>query len=52
MLERGFWLAPSQFECCFVSLAMTRADIEDAIAAAGEVMTELAVESFTAPGGS
>jgi len=51
MLERGMWLAPSQFECCFASLAMTRAEIESAIMAAEEVMGELAIESFAAPGG-
>ena len=52
MLDRGIWLAPSQFECCFVSLALTREEIEDTVAAAHEVMTELAIESFAAPGGS
>jgi len=52
MLDRGFWLAPSQFECCFASLAMSRDEIAEAVAAAGEVLSEIAVESFIAPGGS
>ncbi|MCL2324872.1 MAG: glutamate-1-semialdehyde 2,1-aminomutase [Actinomycetia bacterium] len=51
MLERGIWLAPSQFECCFTSCALTHEDIENTVLAAEEVMGELAVESFRAPGG-
>jgi glutamate-1-semialdehyde 2,1-aminomutase len=39
MLERGFYFAPSQFECTFVSLAHNEQDIEDTIAAAAEVMS-------------
>ena len=35
LLERGVYLAPSQFETCFVSLAHTRRDIEATIRAAG-----------------
>jgi len=49
MLARGYWLAPSQFECCFVSLAMTNDEINGMIAAAEESMDELAMESFTLP---
>jgi glutamate-1-semialdehyde 2,1-aminomutase len=36
MLERGVYLAPSQFEAAFVSLAHTEADIDRTIAAARE----------------
>ena len=42
MLERGYWLAPSQFEACFVSLAHTDEEIEAFIEAAGEVFATLA----------
>jgi glutamate-1-semialdehyde 2,1-aminomutase len=38
MLERGFLLAPSQFEAAFVGLAHDDADIDAAIAAAREVL--------------
>ena len=38
MLERGFLLAPSQFEATFVGLAHTDADIDAAIEAAREVL--------------
>ncbi len=41
MLERGIWLAPSQFEACFASVAMTDEDIERAVAAAAEVFATL-----------
>jgi glutamate-1-semialdehyde 2,1-aminomutase len=41
MLERGFTLAPSQFEAAFVSLAHTDEDIDAAVAAAGEVLAGL-----------
>jgi glutamate-1-semialdehyde 2,1-aminomutase len=41
MLERGVYLAPSQFEAGFTSLALTDADIEQTIAAAREVLAEL-----------
>ena len=34
MLERGVYLAPSQFETCFVSMAHTRRDIQATIRAA------------------
>ena len=36
MLERGVYLAPSQFEVGFVSLAHTEADIEETLRAASE----------------
>jgi glutamate-1-semialdehyde 2,1-aminomutase len=38
MLERGFTLAPSQFEAAFVGLAHTDEDIDAAVAAAAEVL--------------
>jgi glutamate-1-semialdehyde 2,1-aminomutase len=41
MLDRGFTLAPSQFEAAFVSLAHTDEDIDAAVAAAGEVLAGL-----------
>lgn len=41
MLERGIYLAPSQFEASFVSSAHTYADIEKTIAAAAEVFEKL-----------
>jgi glutamate-1-semialdehyde 2,1-aminomutase len=41
MLERGVYLAPSQFEAGFTSLAHTDEDIEKTIAAAREVLSEL-----------
>ncbi len=41
MLDKGFWLAPSQFEACFVSLAHTDEEIEAFVAAAGEVLATL-----------
>merc|ERR1719191_1960984 len=37
MLERGVYLAPSQYEAGFVSLAHTEEDIDKTIAAAKEV---------------
>jgi glutamate-1-semialdehyde 2,1-aminomutase len=36
MLERGVYLAPSQFEAAFVSAAHSERDIDETIAAAGE----------------
>ncbi|MBE9142639.1 glutamate-1-semialdehyde 2,1-aminomutase [Planktothrix mougeotii] len=39
MLERGIYLAPSQFEAGFTSLAHTDEDIEKTLAAAREVMS-------------
>jgi len=41
MLERGIYLAPSQYEAGFTSLAHTEADVERTIAAAKEVFAEL-----------
>ncbi len=41
MLERGIYLAPSQFEAGFTSLAHTDADIEKTLAAAKEVFSEI-----------
>ncbi|WP_427159332.1 glutamate-1-semialdehyde 2,1-aminomutase [Aliinostoc sp. HNIBRCY26] len=41
MLERGVYLAPSQFEAGFTSLAHTEADIDQTIAIAREVLSSL-----------
>jgi glutamate-1-semialdehyde 2,1-aminomutase len=41
MLQRGVYLAPSQFEAAFVSLAHTEADIDRTIEAASEAFREL-----------
>ena len=41
MLERGVYLAPSQFEAGFTSLAHTDADVDATIAAAREVFKKL-----------
>jgi glutamate-1-semialdehyde 2,1-aminomutase len=41
MLERGIYLAPSQYEAGFSSLAHTEEDIEQTLAAAREVMSNL-----------
>lgn len=41
MLERGIYLAPSQFEAGFTSLAHTEEDIDQTIAAAKEVLSDL-----------
>jgi glutamate-1-semialdehyde 2,1-aminomutase len=41
MLQRGVYLAPSQFEAGFTSLAHTDADVDQTLAAAQEVMTSL-----------
>lgn len=41
MLERGVYLAPSQFEAGFTSLAHTDEDVDKTIAAAREVLAEL-----------
>ena len=43
MLEKGIYLAPSQFEAGFVSAAHSYEDIEETIAAAEAVMANLAV---------
>jgi glutamate-1-semialdehyde 2,1-aminomutase len=42
MLDRGFTLAPSQFEAAFVGLAHTDDDIDAAIAAAADVLSSRA----------
>ena len=41
MLEHGIYLAPSQFEAGFTSLAHTDEDIDQTLAAAKEVMSSL-----------
>ncbi|HEY9300068.1 MAG TPA: glutamate-1-semialdehyde 2,1-aminomutase, partial [Phormidium sp.] len=41
MLERGVYLAPSQFEAGFTSLAHTEADIDRTLAAAKEVLSSI-----------
>lgn len=41
MLERGIYLAPSQFEAGFTSLAHTDADIDQTLAAARDVMANV-----------
>lgn len=41
MLERGIYLAPSQFEAGFTSLAHTDEDIDRTLAAAKEVLAEI-----------
>ena len=41
MLEEGVYLAPSQFECAFVSFAHSDAEIEQTVTAARRVMTSL-----------
>jgi len=42
MLERGVYLAPSQFEAAFVSLAHSEEDIDRTVAAAAEAAASLA----------
>ena len=42
MLERGMYLAPSQFEAAFVSLAHSDADVEAAARAAAEALSSVA----------
>jgi glutamate-1-semialdehyde 2,1-aminomutase len=42
MLEAGVYLAPSPFECGFVSLAHRRRDVEATLAAAGRALRRLA----------
>jgi glutamate-1-semialdehyde 2,1-aminomutase len=41
MLERGIYLAPSQFEAGFTSLAHTEADIDRTIAIAKAVLAQI-----------
>jgi glutamate-1-semialdehyde 2,1-aminomutase len=38
MLERGVYVAPSQFEAAFVSLAHTKEDLDKTLAAADEAL--------------
>jgi glutamate-1-semialdehyde 2,1-aminomutase len=45
MLERGVYLAPSQFEAAFVSAAHSERDIEETIAAAGEAFQAAAIST-------
>jgi glutamate-1-semialdehyde 2,1-aminomutase len=45
MLERGIFLAPSQFEATFVSAAHTAADIDRTVAAAQESLQVIAADS-------
>jgi glutamate-1-semialdehyde 2,1-aminomutase len=40
LLDRGVYLAPSQFEACFVSLAHTRKDIHSTVRAAAEAFAK------------
>ena len=42
MLEQGVYLAPSPFECAFVSLAHRRADLDATLAAAEVAMLRCA----------
>jgi glutamate-1-semialdehyde 2,1-aminomutase len=42
MLERGVYLPPAQFEAAFVSAAHSQADIDDTLAAAQDVLAEIA----------
>jgi glutamate-1-semialdehyde 2,1-aminomutase len=44
MLQRGIFLAPSQFEAAFVSAAHTFADIDRTISAAAEALKEFAAQ--------
>jgi glutamate-1-semialdehyde 2,1-aminomutase len=44
MLQRGIFLAPSQFEAAFVSAAHTSADIERTISAAADVLHTIAAQ--------
>lgn len=45
MLARGVYLAPSQFEAAFISLAHSEADIDATIAAADAALAEVAADS-------
>lgn len=47
MLERGVYLAPSQFEAAFLSLAHTEADVDATVRAAAEALR--VVGSLTSP---
>ena len=41
MLEKGIYLAPSQYEAGFTSLAHTEEDVDRTLAAAKEVLSEI-----------
>ncbi len=41
MLKKGIYLAPSQFEACFVSLAHSDGDIDQTVLAARQAMAEI-----------
>jgi glutamate-1-semialdehyde 2,1-aminomutase len=41
MLNEGIYLAPSQFEALFVSLAHTREDLDQTIKAAGRAFLQM-----------
>ncbi len=41
MLKKGIYLAPSQFEACFISLAHSDEDIDETILAARKAMAEI-----------
>jgi len=41
MLDRGFNLAPSQYEAMFVSAAHTMADVDATVTAARDVLREI-----------
>jgi glutamate-1-semialdehyde 2,1-aminomutase len=45
MLDRGIFLAPSQFEATFISAAHTSADIDRTLAAARESLQAIATDS-------
>jgi glutamate-1-semialdehyde 2,1-aminomutase len=45
MLDRGVFIAPSQFEALFVSVAHTDADIEQTIAATGDSLKTINANS-------
>jgi glutamate-1-semialdehyde 2,1-aminomutase len=45
MLDRGIFLAPSQFEAAFVSVAHTSADIDRTLAAARESLQVISSDS-------
>jgi glutamate-1-semialdehyde 2,1-aminomutase len=44
MLQRGIFLAPSQFEAAFVSAAHTSADIDRTISAAADALRAIAAQ--------
>jgi glutamate-1-semialdehyde 2,1-aminomutase len=41
MLDQGVWLPPSQFEAAFLSTALTRADIDFTVEAAGKAFASM-----------